>query len=68
MSKFAVGEHVQWNSEGGCVSGTIKKVHVKDFVYKGHRRRGSPDQPQYEIDSDKTNHVAAHKQEALKKI
>jgi hypothetical protein len=43
-------------------------VHSKDFDYKGHRHRASPDEPQYEIQSDKTDHVAAHKGSALKKI
>lgn len=68
MSKtFKVGDHVSWNSEAGQVSGTITKVHTKDFDYKGHNRRASEDDPQYEIASDKTDHVAAHKGSALSK-
>jgi hypothetical protein len=65
--KFKVGDHVAWNSEAGHVSGTIIKVHTKDFDYKGHTRHASKDDPQYEIKSDKTDHVAAHKGSALKK-
>ena len=66
MSKrFAVGDHVTWNSEAGHVSGKITKVHTKDFDYKGHTRRASEDEPQYEIKSDKTDHIAAHKGSAL---
>lgn len=65
---FSVGDHVSWNSEAGQVSGTITKVHTADFQYKGHSRRASKDDPQYEIRSDKTDHVAAHKGEALKKL
>lgn len=67
MSKFEVGDHVTWNSEAGHVSGTITKVHVKDFKYKGHNRRASESDPQYEIESDKTDHIAAHKGSALTK-
>lgn len=67
-SKFKVGDHVSWNSEAGRVSGTITKVHIKDFQYKGHQRHASPGDPQYEIESDKTSHVAAHKEEALRKL
>ena len=63
--KFAVGDHVSWNSEAGRVSGTITKIHTADFDYKGHRRRASEDDPQYEIASDKTDHIAAHKGSAL---
>lgn len=67
-SNFKVGDHVTWNSEAGHVSGHITKVHKKDFGYKGHTHRASEDEPQYEIKSDKTDHIAAHKGSALKKI
>jgi len=63
---FCVGDHVRWNSEAGHVSGTIIKVHTRDFDYKGHTHRASKDDPQYEIKSDKTDHVAAHKGSALR--
>lgn len=63
--KFSVGDHVKWNSEAGYVTGKITKVHTADFEYKGHRRRASKDDPQYEIKSDKTDHIAAHKGSAL---
>lgn len=66
-TKFKVGDHVGWNSEAGQVSGKITKIHTKDFDYKGHPRRASPDDPQYEIKSDKTDHIAAHKGSALHK-
>ncbi|HJE91889.1 MAG TPA: DUF2945 domain-containing protein [Dietzia timorensis] len=65
-TKFKVGDHVTWNSEAGNVSGKITKVHTADFDYKGHTRRASPDEPQYEIASDKTDHIAAHKGSALR--
>ncbi|GAA4479961.1 DUF2945 domain-containing protein [Enteractinococcus fodinae] len=67
-TKFSVGDHVSWNSEAGRVSGKIIKVHTADFDYKGHTRRASEDEPQYEIQSDKTDHIAAHKGSALRKI
>ena len=65
---FKIGDHVRWNSEAGLVSGTIAKVHTKDTLYKGHMRRCSPDDPQYEIKSDKTDHVAMHKGAALHRV
>ncbi|WP_068260386.1 DUF2945 domain-containing protein [Janibacter limosus] len=67
-SSYKVGDHVGWNSEAGQVTGTITKVHTKDFDYKGHTHRASKDDPQYEIKSDKTDHVAAHKGSALHKV
>ncbi len=63
--RFRVGDHVKWNSEAGMVSGRITAVHTEDFDYKGHTRRATEDEPQYEIASDKTDHVAAHKDSAL---
>jgi hypothetical protein len=69
MSKrFDVGDHVRWNSEAGHVTGVITKVHTTDFEWKGYTRHCSEDDPQYEIASDKTDHVAIHKGGALEKI
>lgn len=65
--KFRVGDHVTWNSEAGRVSGTIIKVHATDVDYKDYTHHASKDEPQYEIKSDKTDHVAMHKGSALKK-
>ena len=66
-TEFSVGDHVSWNSEAGRVSGTVTTVYTSDFDYKGHTRRASKDEPQYEIKSDKTDHIAAHKGSALTK-
>lgn len=68
MTKFTVGDHVSWNSEAGRVSGHISQVHKRDFEYKGHTHRASEEEPQYEIKSDKSDHVAAHKESALTKL
>ena len=50
------------------MSGKSIKVHPKDFDYKGHTHRATRDDPQYEIKSDKTDHVAAHKGGALTRL
>lgn len=68
MTKFKVGDHVRWNSEAGRVSGKIIKVHTKDVDYKGFTHHARKDNPQYEIKSDKTEHIAMHKGSALRKI
>ena len=64
---FKVGDRVTWNSEAGHVSGTIIRVHTKDVDYKGHTHHASGDEPQYEIKSSKTDHIAMHKGSALQK-
>jgi len=66
--EFKKGDHVRWNSEAGYVSGTIIKVHTRDFRYKGYTHRATKDEPQYEIRSDKSDHIAAHKGKSLRKI
>lgn len=65
---FKVGDRVRWNSEAGIVSGRIIKVHTRDTAYKGHMHRCSPEDPQYEIQSDKTDHIAMHKGAVLHRI
>ena len=67
MPKFRVGDHVTWNSEAGHVSGRIIQIHKEDVEYKGYTHHATADDPQYEIKSDKTEHVAMHKGSALKK-
>lgn len=64
---FKVGDKVSWNSEAGRVSGTIIKIHTADFDYKGYTHHANPSDPQYEIKSDKSDHIAAHKGTALTK-
>jgi hypothetical protein len=68
MARFKVGDHVSWNSEAGHVRGTIVRVHQRDFDYKGHTHRASPEAPQYEIKSDKSDHIAAHREDVLTKL
>jgi hypothetical protein len=65
---FKIGDHVRWNSEAGWVSGRIIRIHTKDTDYKGYTHHASRDEPQYEIKSDKTEHIAMHKGTALHKV
>ncbi len=66
--RFEVGDHVSWNSEAGRVSGTIIRVHTADVDYKGYTHHASEADPQYEIKSDRTDHVAMHKGRALTRL
>ncbi len=63
---FKVGDRVTWDSEAGRVSGRIVRVHTADVNYKGYVHHASKDDPQYEIKSDKTDHIAMHKGKALR--
>jgi DUF2945 family protein len=68
VKTFKIGDHVSWNSEAGRVRGRIVRVHTKDVTYKGYVHHASPDEPQYEIKSDKTAHIALHKGRALRHL
>ncbi len=65
---FSVGDHVEWNSEAGRVRGTIRKKITAPMTFKGYTVHASPEEPQYLIKSDKTDHLAMHKGSALKKV
>lgn len=65
---FNIHDRVSWNSEAGRVSGTITRVHTREFEVKGYTHHASPDDPQYEIKSSKTDHFAFHKGAALTKL
>lgn len=66
-AKFKVGDHVTWNSEAGHVWGRITRVHTQNTDYKGYTHHATADDPQYEIQSDKSDHIAMHKGAAPKK-
>ena len=65
---FKVGDQVSWNSEAGHVSGTITNVITSEIEFKGYKVHASKDEPQYEIKSDKTDHIAMHKGSALTRL
>ena len=65
---FKVGDHVTWNSEAGHVRGQITKVHTKEVNWKGYTHHATAEEPQYEIKSDTTDHVALHKGSALSHV
>ncbi|MFJ4542760.1 DUF2945 domain-containing protein [Pseudomonas sp. NPDC088885] len=64
-TSFKVGDAVRWNSEAGEIRGTVVKVHTRDVEFMGRHRPASKDEPQYEVKSDKTGHLAMHHAAAL---
>ncbi len=68
QQRFTIGDHVSWNSEAGRVRGRIVRVVTTPIRFKGYTVHASEDEPQYEIKSDKTDHIAMHKGSALRKL
>jgi hypothetical protein len=66
--QFKPGDHVSWNSEAGRVRGRITRVVTSPTTFKDYTVRASSDEPQYEIKSDTTDHIAMHKGSALTKL
>jgi Hypervirulence associated proteins TUDOR domain len=67
-TELKVGDRVSWNSEAGRVTGIIRKKIVSPVRFKGYVVRASEREPQYMIESEKTDHVAVHKRSALRKL
>jgi hypothetical protein len=63
-----VGDHVSWNSEAGRVSGIIRRKITAPMKFKSYTVHASRKEPQYLIESDKTDHLAMHKGSALRKL
>jgi hypothetical protein len=68
MKVFKTGDPVSWNSEAGRVRGRIVRVHARDFKVNGYTHHASAEAPQYEIESDRTGHIAFHKGAVLTKL
>jgi CYTH domain-containing protein len=66
--RFKRGDHVSWNSEAGRVRGRITRVVTATVTFKGYTVHATRDEPQYEIKSDTTDHIAMHKGSALTKL
>ncbi len=66
--RFKIGDRVSWNSEAGRVRGRIVRVITTPIQFKGYTVHASADEPQYEIKSDKTDHIAMHKGSALRRL
>lgn len=63
---FKVGDAVTWHAEAGEIHGKVTKVHQRAVEFMGKHRPASKDDPQYEVKSDKTGHLALHHAGALK--
>ncbi|MDD2712400.1 MAG: DUF2945 domain-containing protein [Simplicispira sp.] len=65
---FKVGDHVSWSSQAGQASGKILKVHTQPVEFSGQTYPASPEAPQYEIQADRSDHIALHQGAALTRL
>ncbi|MFI8946663.1 DUF2945 domain-containing protein [Streptomyces sp. NPDC053750] len=64
---FRKGDEVSWKSHGQTVPGKIKKKITERTRAAGRTVDASKDEPQYEVESDKSGRSAVHKPGALRK-
>jgi hypothetical protein len=63
--EFSKGDHVTWNSHGSKAEGTVQRKITEETEASGRKVKASPDEPQYEVESDKSGKTAVHKPGAL---
>ncbi|MEU6809995.1 DUF2945 domain-containing protein [Streptomyces sp. NPDC046831] len=65
--KLSKGDKVTWSSHGGEAEGTVEKEITERTEAAGRTVAASPEDPQYEVRSDKSGRPAVHRPSALKK-
>ncbi|WP_244816209.1 DUF2945 domain-containing protein [Caballeronia sp. Lep1P3] len=61
-------DKVSWNTPQGETTGHIVRVISERTKLDGHTVNASPDDPHYEVESDKSGKHAVHKGSALKRL
>ncbi|MFK8908322.1 DUF2945 domain-containing protein [Streptomyces sp. YS-3] len=61
------GDQVAWRSHGSETEGKVERELTGRTRAAGRTVDASPDEPQYEVRSDKSGRTAVHKPGALKK-
>ncbi|MET9390816.1 DUF2945 domain-containing protein [Streptomyces sp. NPDC006624] len=61
------GDKVAWSSHGSTAEGKVEREITERTEAAGRTVDASPDDPQYEVRSDKSGRTAVHKPSALKK-
>jgi hypothetical protein len=65
--KLRRGDEVTWSSHGQEVEGEVTKKVDKRSRAAGRTVDASPDEPQYEVESDRSGRRAVHKPQSLRK-
>ncbi|MCX2970205.1 DUF2945 domain-containing protein [Streptomyces sp. TRM70308] len=65
--EFRKGDEVTWSSHGSDVPGRVKKKITQRVRAAGRTVDASPEDPQYEVESDKSGRRAVHRPRALRR-
>ncbi|MEU2070956.1 DUF2945 domain-containing protein [Streptomyces anulatus] len=65
--KLKKGDSVSWSSHGHTVPGKVKKKITESGEVAGRTVKASEEEPQYEVESEKSGRTAVHKPQSLRK-
>ncbi|MEV6247299.1 DUF2945 domain-containing protein [Streptomyces sp. NPDC051742] len=65
--KIGKGDEVTWRSHGQTVTGKVKRKITKRTEAAGRTVDASKEEPQYEVESEKSGRSAVHKPDALRR-
>ncbi|MFG1665114.1 DUF2945 domain-containing protein [Streptomyces sp. Y7] len=65
--RLTQGDEVTWNSHGSTTEGTVERKITRRTEAAGRTVDASPDDPQYQVRSDRSGRSAVHKPSALRK-
>ncbi|MGW4172702.1 DUF2945 domain-containing protein [Streptomyces chartreusis] len=65
--RLTQGDEVTWNSHGSTTEGTVERKITRRTEAAGRTVDASPDDPQYEVRSERSGRSAVHKPSALRK-
>ena len=65
MSELKKGDDVTWKTHGTTTEGEVTRKITSETEAGGRKVKASPDEPQYEVESDKSGKKAVHKPDAL---
>ncbi|MGW4757231.1 DUF2945 domain-containing protein [Streptomyces chartreusis] len=65
--RLTQGDEVAWNSHGSTTEGTVERKITRRTEAAGRTVDASPENPQYEVRSDRSGRSAVHKPSALRK-
>lgn len=63
--KLSQGDEVSWKSHGGTAEGKVERKITKRTKAAGRQVDASPEDPQYEVRSEKSGGTAVHKPSSL---
>ncbi|GGO42688.1 hypothetical protein GCM10012287_04150 [Streptomyces daqingensis] len=65
--KLRKGDRVSWRSHGSTAVGTVRRKLTRRTRAGGRTVDASPEEPQYEVESEKSGNTAVHKPESLRR-